>query len=117
MKDNGTGMIKVKIKPLSVNDAWQGRRYKTEAYKSYECALMLLLPKTIKMPKPPYELYLKFGFSSSASDWDNPIKTTQDIIAKKYKFNDKQIKRAVVDTEIVKKGEEYIQFNITTLEL
>lgn len=107
-------MIQINIKPLSVNDAWAGRRFKTPEYKKFEHDLTVLLPK-IKLPEPPYEIYLKFGFSSIASDWDNCIKTTQDIIAKKYGFNDKLIKRGVIETDYVKKGKEYIQFEIKSI--
>lgn len=107
--------MRVNIKPLSVNEAWQGRRFKSPKYKQYQKDLLLLLPKKINLPQPPYEIYFKFGFSNSSSDWDNCIKTTQDCIALKYKFNDKLIRRAVVETEIVKKGKEYFEFDISTL--
>lgn len=50
----------VKYNPLSVNDAWQGRRYKTEEYRRYERDLLLLLPR-IKIPEPPYRLEIEFG--------------------------------------------------------
>lgn len=72
------------------------------------------LPKII-IPEPPFEIYFKFGFSSKASDWDNPIKPIQDILSKKYGFNDKLIRRAVVETEIVKKGKEYFEFELKRL--
>ena len=29
----------IEIKPLSVNTAWKGRRFKTDAYKAYEIEL------------------------------------------------------------------------------
>ncbi|SBV90598.1 conserved hypothetical protein [uncultured Dysgonomonas sp.] len=99
------------IKPLSVNEVWKGKRFKTEKYKQYENTLLWLLPK-IKIPEPPYEIHFKFGFSNSLSDWDNPVKPTQDILSKKYGFNDKLIRKAIVETEIVKKGSEYIEFGI-----
>lgn len=67
------------------------------------------------MPEPPYQIYLKFGFSSKASDWDNCIKQVQDALAEKYSFNDKLIRRGVVDTEIVQKGKEYFEFEISSL--
>lgn len=107
-------MIRIKIKPLSVNDAWQGRRFKTDAYKNYERDLMYMLPKAkIELvPSKSYQIHFKFGFSSAASDWDNCIKTTQDCIAKRYGFNDKLIKRGIVDVVSVKKGKEYFEFNI-----
>ena len=107
-------MNKVNIKPLSVNQAWKGRRYKTDDYNQYEKDVLWLLPK-IKIPEPPFEIRFRFGFSSKSSDWDNPVKLFQDILSKKYGFNDKLIRRAIVDIEIVKKGQEYVEFDILTL--
>ena len=52
--------IKYKIKPLSVNKAWAGKRFKTEDYKSYEKELLLALPKQ-EVPEPPYCVYFEFG--------------------------------------------------------
>lgn len=107
-------MTRIQIKPLSVNKAWQGRRFKTPEYKEYQKHLTLMLPR-LKIPVPPYEIYFKFGMSSLSSDWDNCIKTTQDILAKKYKFNDKLIRRGVVEIESVPKGKEFIEFELKTL--
>jgi len=42
------------------------------------------------------------------------FKPLQDILQKKYKFNDKLIKRAVVDVVDVEKGQEYFTFKIMT---
>lgn len=39
----------------------------------------------------------------------------QDILSKKYGFNDKLIRKAVVETEIVKRGNEYAEFEIRTV--
>ncbi len=108
--------MRIKYKPLSVNEVWQGKRFKTPKYHAYEKIILLLLPKHYEFPEPPYELHLKWGFSSAASDWDNPIKPFQDILSKKYGFNDKLIRRGIVDTEIVKKGEEYIEFELIHYE-
>jgi hypothetical protein len=102
---------KVNLKPLSINDAYKGRRFVTDEYKEYKIEVEKKLPK-LTIPPPPYEIYFKFGFSSEASDWDNCIKTTQDCIAKFYNFNDKKIRRGVVETEIVPKGKEYFIFDI-----
>src|SRR5690625_3712830 len=100
------------IKPLSVNEAWQGKRYKTPKYKAYERALMFMLPKKITLPKKPYKIYLEFGMSSSLSDWDNPIKPFQDVLQSKYKFNDRDIVEAHVKKVKTKKGQEYIKWSI-----
>ena len=108
-------MNRINIKPLSVNKAWKGERYKTDEYKAYQSKLLWTLPNNVVIPNPPFEIYFKFGFSSASSDWDNPVKPLQDILSKKYNFNDKLIKRAVVETEKVKKGNEYFEFEIKTL--
>ncbi len=104
-----------KIKPLSVNECWQGRRYKTPAYKNYCLALSLLLPDKIIVPDGLLHAYYEFGISSMAGDWDNPCKPAQDIISKKYKFNDKRIRKATVELRQVPKGEEYIKFSFEPL--
>jgi len=109
-------MIEIKIKPLSVNQVWKGKRFRTKDYDNYEKALMLLLPSKITIPEPPFLLTLEFGFSSASSDWDNPIKPFQDVLAKKYDFNDKLIKKGIVSVEMVKKGQEFIRFNIESLK-
>jgi Holliday junction resolvase RusA-like endonuclease len=110
-------MNRLDIKPLSVNEAWQGRRFKTPDYKSYESALLLILPRTLKVPESGYlSLYLEVGFSSKASDWDNPIKPFQDVLQKKYHFNDNRIKSSQVEVYEVPKGQEYIIFEIKQLK-
>ena len=106
---------RLNLKPLSVNCAFQGKRFKTNAYKVFEKTALRMLP-TIQLPQPPYLIYLEFGFSSIASDWDNCIKTTQDVLSKKYNFNDKHIRKGIVETEIVKKGCEYFEFKIENLK-
>ena len=104
-------MSKVWIKPLSVNECWQGKRFKTQKYKIYELEMLFILPK-IKLPDPPFEIHYTFGMSNSLSDFDNPVKPLTDILQKKYKFNDRDIFKAVIVKEKVKKGAEFIEFEI-----
>ena len=103
--------MKIDIKPLSVNNCWQGKRFKTKQYKEYEEALLYMLPN-MKLLEPPYYITYEFGFSNKASDIDNPVKPLTDILQKKYDFNDKDIYKMVLDKKIVKKGKEYINFTI-----
>lgn len=105
-------MPEIKIKPLSVNEAWQGRRFKTPAYKKYCRDLGLLLPPAVKMPDGKLEIHFTFYLSSKLADWDNPIKPAQDIICDKYGINDNRIYRAIVEKVDCKKGEEKIVFEI-----
>lgn len=103
-------MTKIDIKPLSVNKAWRGKRFKTDFYKSYEEELLWILPKNIKVyPK----LTIEFGLSSTLSDIDNPVKPFIDVLQKKYGFNDKDIDELHLYKKIVKKGQEYIDFEFS----
>ena len=104
----------IKIKPLSINECFQGRRFKTIDYLIYEKTIWWLLPK-LKIPKGKLKVYLEFGLSSKPADIDNPVKPMVDILQKKYQFNDKQIYHMDLTKIDVKKGEEFISFLITAL--
>ena len=104
-------LINIKIKPLSINEAWQGKRFKTNKYNTYETKLLLLLPQ-FKLPKAPYELNIIFGLSSKLADIDNPVKCLIDVLQKKYNFNDKLIFKLLIIKQLTKKGDEFIKFNI-----
>ena len=101
--------MRLDIKPLSVNEAWQGRRVKTQKYRNYEKSILLML-RPLKIPEGNLELYLKWGFSSAGSDWDNPIKPFQDCLQKKYNFNDNRVVRAITEKVKVKKLKRLSQF-------
>jgi Holliday junction resolvase RusA-like endonuclease len=105
-------MITVNIKPFSVNKAWVGKQRPTSAFKAYKESLHWQLPY-LDTPKGRKAIFIEFGFSSPLSDWDNCIKITQDVIAKKYGFNDREIDQAVISKKKVIKGQEYIKFNLT----
>ena len=107
--------MKIDIKPLSVNKCWKGRRFKTSEYKKYEKDVRSLLG-SLKMPSAPYKVFYTFGFSSASSDIDNPVKPFQDILSKEYGFNDKLIFEMNVKRVKVKKGNEFIEFEITELK-
>jgi Holliday junction resolvase RusA-like endonuclease len=106
-------MIEIKIKPLSVNEAWQGKRFKTPKYKNYERDVLLMLPK-ITIPLKPFKVSLEYGFSNKCSDIDNGIKPLLDILVKKYGFDDRDIYEIDIKKMIVKKGFEYFKFDIKT---
>ena len=95
--------IEKKIKLLSVNQAWQGKRYKSKKYSQYEKSLLWTLPN-ISIPnfKQYYIVYI-FKFSNNLFDWDNPIKPLQDILQKKYGFNDRDITIALTFKKLVSK--------------
>jgi Holliday junction resolvase RusA-like endonuclease len=107
-------MHKINIKPLSVNQAWQGKRFKTNLYKQYEHDVLLLLPQ-IKIVDPPYRLNLIVGFSNKASDLDNILKPFLDILQKKYGINDKHIEVLHIEKQIVTKKNDFISFEIVSI--
>ena len=110
-------MIQFKLneKPLSINQAWQGKRFKTPAYKAYEEFILLSMPKAKIDPEQMLRIEFFFGFSNQASDLDNPVKLLLDIAQKKYGFNDKNVFELNVRKCLVKKGNEFIQMGIYKL--
>jgi Holliday junction resolvase RusA-like endonuclease len=107
---------RVEIKPLSVNKAWQGKRFKTPEYTAYEKEVLLKLqPYDLSKSKEPIELSMVVGLSNMASDIDNVVKPFVDILQKKYGFNDKYIFRLIVEKKLVLKGAEFIEFYIKKL--
>ena len=104
--------MKIDIKPLSVNQVWQGRRFKTPIYKQYEKDLLLLLPAKKINTKAKLKVELTYGFSSKAADIDNPCKPILDVLQKKYGINDNKIYELNQKKEIVKKGKEFIIIEI-----
>ena len=109
-------MNAIKIKPLSVNKAWKGRRFKTDDYKDYEQTLMYILPPLSFDPRLDYSIVIEFGVSNSRADIDNPVKPFLDCLTKKYGVDDSHIWEMHVIKKKVKKGEEYIRFNLKEYE-
>ncbi len=104
----------IRIKPLSVNKAWQGKRFKTRDYEAYETELLLKLPR-ITIPEGDLSLTITVAYSSRASDIDNFLKPFVDVLQKKYDFNDNRIYLLVVQKLICKKGAEHIAFKFDSL--
>jgi Holliday junction resolvase RusA-like endonuclease len=103
----------LQIKPLSVNEAFKGRRFKTDKYDKFIRDCLFMLPKTISfIDETNIKLAIEFGFSNKASDIDNCCKSFIDCLVKKYKVDDRHIYEMHVFKSIVKKGEEYIRFKI-----
>ena len=108
-------MIKLDIKPLSVNKAFQGRRFKTNDYKRFEKKMLLILPNIKKDLTGDLKICIEYGFSSKLSDIDNPCKLVLDCLVKKYGFDDRQIYELNQVKKIIKKGNEYIKFSIKNI--
>ena len=73
----------VDIKPLSVNRAWQGRRFKTKDYLQYERDMEILLPRDNQHWDEPIQVTYMFYLKNAATtDVDNLIKPLQDILVR-----------------------------------
>ena len=103
--------IHLPVKPLSVNLAWKGKRFKSNDYKNYEKKILFMLPAKLNIPDM-MRIEFVFGFSSKASDLDNPVKMILDIMQKKYSFNDSSVWEMEIQKKIVPKGQEYMKINI-----
>lgn len=110
---------KLKIKPLSVNKCWQGRRFKTPDYKSYETELVFLI-KMRKLEKVcgfvtiDYHFYLKNFKMSDAGNFEKPL---TDIIVKSGLIDDDRfIKKMTLEKFQCIGNDEYIEINIDKYE-
>lgn len=104
--------MKINIKPISVNQCWQGKRFKTPIYKRYEKAMDLLLPKADLSRYNKIELKIIGYMSNKQSDIDNIVKPIQDILQKKWNFNDSKVYRLIVTKKIVAKWNEWIGIEV-----
>lgn len=109
-------MHTIRIKPLSVNHAWRGRLFKTPLYLRYQRSMQALLPPIEVPPEGPLTLAVEFGFSSRASDADNPLKPFLDCLQRRYGFNDSRIYRLVIVKRLVKRGCEFVRFSVEPFE-
>ncbi len=106
--------IKIPISPLSVNKAWQGRRFKTKEYKDYEKNVLCLLPRERPLEGELFVRYVFYIKNYKMSDIDNFIKPLQDILVKgKIIEDDRFIKSILIIKEQVKdKKDEKIVLDI-----
>lgn len=108
----------IKIKPLTVNRCWQGRRFKTPDYTAYEHEFLTLL----SIQHEPFAIYEKMwitiiaGLSYKKADIDNIVKPILDILQKKYGFDDNTIYKLTAIKKIVDKGSEYITISTSPWE-
>lgn len=104
-------MHRVNIKPLSVNEAYRGRRFKTKEKVQYDRDVSIQLPR-LEVLSGNLEVRYVFGVSSHGSDCDNLIKSFQDCLSACYGFNDNKIIKITAEKVYVAKGNEYIEFDI-----
>lgn len=107
--------ITLDTKPLTVNQVWQGKRFKTKKYKEYEQEVMILLPRGQEKPqgrlRVEYRFYLKHH---STTDYDNLIKPLQDILCKASIIEDD---RFIYEATIkkIQSERDYVEIQISTI--
>lgn len=121
--DNGTGERRrvrkfssisacLPVKPLSVNKAYTGRKRRSIWLKTYTREVMSELPEGSVPRNINLQLDITFGVSNRSNDADNLLKPLIDCLQEKYDFNDNQIFHIRVWKKLVKKGNEYINWQL-----
>lgn len=105
----------IPVKALSVNKAWQGRRFSTPAKKQYERTLALLLPKA-PIPGPYYRVAYDFYLANFAlTDVDNMVKPLQDSLVRQGLIRDDRFILEFTARKF-KADKDHIEVEITPLE-
>lgn len=115
MKKQEEGIIRLDIKPISVNQCWQGRRFKTPDYKKYERDASLILscaPLKYFSQTGRIELNIRFYFRMVWNkDLDNFLKPLLDILTKnRIIADDRYITKLTV--EKIQSLSDYIEIEI-----
>lgn len=107
--------FKLNIKPLSINKAFQGRRFKTSDANNYDKQLALLLPKE-KVVGEYFRVSYNFHLINfSITDADNLVKMLQDAVVRREIIPDD---RRIVEYKIKKfpSDTDYIEVEIEAIE-
>ena len=107
-------MKKIPVKPLSVNEAWQGRRFATKAYNNFKRVVSLFLNR-IRAPQPPDThlfAHYRWGQSNFGADVDNPTKPFQDVLFSHWNTKDHRVVFMLLEKVKVAKGQEFIEFHV-----
>ena len=102
----------IKVKPMSVNQSYLGRKVKSAAYHKYEKLVLSILEFDPVPEKGLLEIDFVFGVSSKLADLDNPIKALMDLLQKLHTFNDNRVFKLSAVKKLVPKGEEFFHYSI-----
>lgn len=92
--------ITLLCKPLSVNEAWRGRKIKTEKYEDFENDVFYLLKEQAQkfadmaasVPPGPIEvIYCFYLRNHKKADYDNCIKAFQDLLVNNGLIHDDRL--------------------------
>lgn len=109
-------LVRIPLKPVSINSAFQGKRFKTVACRQYCSDFMKVTrahKKIMGYVQVEYHLYIN---NHSRTDWDNQIKVLQDMLVKRgYLEDDRKIYKAVVYK--IPSKEDFVVVEIKSLDL
>lgn len=99
-------MMKFEFKPISVNEAYTGRRHSTAKKKVFMHNMARALREVEIDCPPPYKMTWIF-YVSTRSDLDNLLKVAQDCIFEHFgnvydKINDHQVHKIDAEKRICK---------------
>ena len=105
------------VSPLSVNKAWQGKRFKTKDYDYFCKEFAIKLPRNIRHFNEKKEIQITIIFylyNYNKRDIDNCLKPLLDqLVNNEIILDDRYIKRLIISKEkINKKDGEYIYIDI-----
>jgi len=91
--------IEIPLKPISVNEAFQGRKFKTKKCKQYEKDIVNFLGFWKEKIEGKIEIHYTFYLiNHSRTDYDNLIKITQDMLVNRgYLVDDSKIYKAIIE--------------------
>lgn len=111
-------MIRFKVKPLSVNQAFKGKRFRTGAARLFFDRVILAwreLKKSIRpnLPKKGHLfVHYRYGVSNMGTDADNPTKSFQDALFFALGENDKRVRFMLIEKVKAPKSEEFIDWHV-----
>ncbi|MDY0143726.1 MAG: RusA family crossover junction endodeoxyribonuclease [Bacteroidales bacterium] len=110
----------IPIRALSINEAFQGRRFKTKDCKDF-CEDFLRVAPRMQILRGIVEVEYKFHIvNHKLADYDNMIKITQDLLVEKnlgYIEDDRKIYKATIYKIPCEKGRERIDILIKNYDI
>ena len=107
-------MYTLELKPISVNEAYKGRKWMTDKHREFKKVAAILLSRMdfpkLKEKEPFYIIY--HFYTDASVDIDNMVKVVQDCITQCLGTDDRYIYGLYIEKHKIKRGNERIEFNI-----
>ena len=111
-------MFRLYQKAMSVNIAWKGKRFTSDAYSQFKLLFGILFStmktKPPRPPDAPLFAHYRWGMSNMQGDVDNPCKPFQDVLFDHWgiKDQDHKVEFLILEKMKAQKGEEFIDFHV-----